>query len=217
MFPIAYRFLLVAALAAAPALAQKTIGGFTAPGQRSDSAHLVGLLENNRLVQPLGAAFVSYVPAKWKAEFNDQAKVDALTSGHLFRLGLNNWATLDNLVPMTFGNVTIPVGIWYLGVARDTSGSKWTLVFVDPAKCKAAGIWPPMADNAPRTFEVPLPVEKAATVVETMEVSLNKDEKEAAKGTFRIVFGNLKASVNYELKIPAAHYAGSKDASSKKN
>jgi hypothetical protein len=217
MFRTAYRFLLVAALAAAPTVAQKSIAGFTVPGQRTDSAHLVGVIENNRLVQPLGAAFVSYVPAKWKPEFNDQAKVDALTSGHLFRLGMNNWATLDNLVPMTFGNVTIPVGIWYLGVARDSSGGKWTLVFVDPAKCKAAGVWPPMADNAPRTFEVPLAVEKTATVVETMEVSLNKDGKEDAKGTFRIVFGNLKASVGYELKIPAAHEAGSKDAGSKKN
>jgi len=217
MLRTAYRSLLVAALATAPAVAQKSIGGFSGPGQRTDSAHLVGVFENNKFVMPLGAAFLSYVPAKWKPEFNDQAKVDALTSGHLFRLGLNNWATLDNLVPMTFGNVTIPVGIWYLGIARDSSGSKWTLVFVDPAKCKAAGVWPPMADNAPRTHEVPLPVEKAATVVETMEVSLNKDDKDPAKGTFKIAFGNMKASVGYELKIPAAAEASSKDAGGKKN
>jgi hypothetical protein len=111
---------------------------------------------------------------------------------------------------MTIGNVTVPVGIWYLGIARD-AGGKWSLVVIDPAKAKAAGVTPPMADNAPRTYEVALPVEMVKDITEKMAVKLDKDEKEPNKGTLSIEFGNMKASVKYELKI-----AGAAEASGKK-
>lgn len=200
MFRTACLSILTAAFAAVPALAQKTLHAFSGPGERVDSNHGVVIMDGKNFVGLAGAAFLSYVPAEWTAAMTE-AKVDELTKGHLFRLGKNNWATLDNYVPISFGNVTIPAGIWYLGIARDSSGSKWTLVFIDPAKAKAAGVVPPAPDNAPRAFEVALPVEKTSEIKEKMSATLKSDEKEPAKGTFTIAFGNMKASVNYELKI----------------
>jgi hypothetical protein len=216
MLRIASRSILVAALAAVPAVAQKSLQGFSNSGDRKESNHVIVVMEGEKFAGLAGGAFINYVPAEWKPALNDQANVDKLTIGHLFRLGMNNWATLDNYVPMTIGNVTVPPGIWYLGVARDAAG-KWSLVFIDPAKAKAAGVTPPMADNAPRTYEVTLPVEKVKDITEKMAVNLNKDDKEPNKGTLTIEFGNMKASVNYELKIPAgAADASSKDAGGKK-
>jgi hypothetical protein len=201
MFRTASLSLLVTALAAVPVLGQKTLQAFSGPGERVDTNHLIAVMEGGKFTALAGAAFVSYVPAEWTPALDNAGKVDELTKGHLFRLGKNNWATLDNNVPISFGNVTVPPGIWYLGIARDKEGSKWTLVFVDPAKAKAQGIVPPMADQAPRSFEVVLPVEKASDAKKTMSVVLQNDAKEAAKGTLSIAFGNMKASVNYELKI----------------
>ena len=210
MFRTASLSLLVAALAAVPALAQKSLQGFSAAGERTDSNHLVIAMDNGKFAGIAGAAFLSYVPAKWSAAMNDEAKIDQLTKGHLFRLGQNNWATLDNYGPISFGNVTIPAGIWYLGIARDAEGSKWTLVFVDPAKAKAAGASPPMADAAPRTHEVPITIEKVKEIKEKMAVTLTKDEKSPVKGTLSIEFGNLKTSVAYEIKTPPVAEAASK-------
>jgi len=210
MFRTASLSLLVAALAT-PILAQKSLQGFSTAGERTESNHLVITMENGKFAGIAGAAFLSYVPAKWSPALNDEAKIDQLTKGHLFRLGMNNWATLDNYAPISFGNVTVPAGIWYLGIARDTEGSKWTLVFVDPAKAKAAGATPPMADSAPRTHEVPLTIEKVKETCEKMAVTLTKDEKDPVKGTLSIAFGNLKTSIAYELKIaPVAEAAGKK-------
>jgi len=109
VFPIASRSILVAVLAAVPALAQKSLQAHSGDSQRTDSVHLVISMDNGKFAGLPGAAFLSYVPAEWKSSMTD-AKVDELTIGHLFRLGMNNWATLDNYVPITFGNVTIPVG-----------------------------------------------------------------------------------------------------------
>jgi hypothetical protein len=194
---------LLVLLAVVPAAAQKSLQAMAGDGARTDTGHFVAVMENGAFVSPVGAAFLSYAPAKWKAEFNDQAKVDQMTKGHLFRLGMNNWATMDLTVPIAFGDVTVPVGIWYLGVARD-AGGKWSLVFIDPAKAKGAGAWPPspFSDRAPHAFDVPLAVAKTDAMLEKLSVTMAPEPKQPAKGSLTIAWGNMKASAGYELKIP---------------
>jgi hypothetical protein len=68
-----------------------------------------------------------------------------------------------------------------------------------------------MADKAPRAYEVPLPVEKAAQTAQTMSVSLAADEQQPTKGTLSIAFGNLKTRVAYELKTAPVADASGKD------
>jgi len=203
---------LVLALAAVPVAAQKSIQAFPASGQLTVTGHFIGVMEEGHPPIPVGFALLNYTPSTWKADWSDQAKLDQQTIGHTFRLGKNNWATIDLTAPIAFGDVVVPAGVWYLGVARD-KGGKWTLAFIDPAKCKAAGAWPPspMSDLAPHAFDAPLTVSKGADNVETLEVTMKPDEKAPAKGTFTIKWGNQVATANYELKVPA----GATDASGK--
>jgi hypothetical protein len=204
---------LVLALAAVPAAAQKSIQAFPASGQLTVTGHFIGMMEEGHSPMPIGFALLNYTPSNWKADWNDQAKLDQATIGHTFRLGKNNWATMDLTAPIAFGDVIVPTGVYYLGVARD-KGGKWSLVFIDPAKCKAAGAWPPspMSDLAPHAYEAPLAVTKATDNVETLKVNMTPDEKAPAKGTFTIEWGNQKATASYELKIPA----NASDAAGKK-
>lgn len=209
---------LVLALAAVPAVAQRSVQAFPGSGQLTVAGHFMAMMEDGHPVAPVAFALLNYTPSTWKAEWNEQAGIDQKTIGHTFRLGKNNWATLDLTVPIAFGDVTVPTGIWYIGVSRDKSG-KWSLAFIDPAKCKAAGAWPPspLSDLAPHAYEAPLTVTKGADNVETLKVNMQPDMKEPTKGTFTIEWGNQKATANYELKVPAsAMDASGKDAGKKK-
>ncbi|HEX5053931.1 MAG TPA: hypothetical protein VFZ65_19285 [Planctomycetota bacterium] len=208
---------LVLALAV-PAAAQKTMQAMPGTGQLTQTGHFIAMMENSQFVAPVAFAMIVYTPSTWKADWNDQTKLDTQTIGHTFRLGKNNWATLDLSAPIVFGDVTVPVGIWYLGVCRDKAG-KWALAFIDPAKAKAAGAWPPspLSDLAPHAHEAALAVGKATANVDTLKVTMSPDEKAPTKGTFTIEWGNMKATATYEMKVPpAAADANAKDTGKKK-
>jgi hypothetical protein len=204
---------LALALIAAPLAAQKSVQAFPASGQLTVTGHFVGMMEEGHAPMPVAFALINYTPSTWKPEWNDQTKLDQATTGHTIRLGKNNWATIDLTAPIVFGNVTVPTGIYYLGVSRDKSG-KWMLSFIDPVECKKSGAWPPspMSDLAPHAYEAPLTVAKTSDNVETLEVTMKPDEKQPAKGTFTIKWGNQMATASYELRIPA----GTSDAAGKK-
>jgi hypothetical protein len=209
--------LLVLALAL-PVAAQKTMHAMPGTGQLTQTGHFIAMIENGEFVAPVAFAMLAYTPSTWKADWNDQGKLDTQTVGHTFRLGKNNWATLDLTAPIAFGDVVAPAGIWYLGVCRDKDG-KWALAFIDPAKAKAAGAWPPspLSDLAPHAHEAALTVGKATASTDTLKVTMSPDEKAPTKGTLTIEWGNMKATASYEFRVPTAHPdPNAKDAGKKK-
>jgi len=196
---------LLASLAATPLLAQEGkapkdgVNSFTDNGQRSEANLIVAEFKGGQFVNALGLACVTYGTAEWKAEYG--SKVDELTKGRMFRLGRDNWAILDHSTSIDFGGTTVPAGMWYLAIARDQAG-KWSLALLEPAKVKAAGIWPFAADKAPRAHEIPLKHEKLATESQPkLQVAWETDPKAPTKGTFTITWGNQKLSTPFEVKL----------------
>lgn len=190
--------LLTVVLSASPTFAQGELRAFGSDGQRGESSLVVVRIENGKFAGLRSGMFITYGKPKWKPDYAE--KVDAMTKGKIFRLGKDNWATLDNYTPVTMGGVTIPAGLWYLAIARDEAGA-WSLVVIDPAKAKAAGATPPAPEPAPRTHVVPLRAETVTgKVVEEMRVSLERDATVPGKGELVIAWGDRKVSASFQLQ-----------------
>jgi hypothetical protein len=186
------------AVTAIPLHSQNTIQAFGGDGQRAEASLFLAKIENGQFAGAAGAVFITYGAPQWKEEYAEQ--VDAMTKGKIFRLGKDNWASCDNSAPLSFGNVTVPAGVWYLAIARDNDG-KWSLVFIDPAKAKAAGAYPFAADNAPRTHVVPLSHKAHDDVAEKLSITFDKNKQDPTKGTLVIHWGDQMVSAAYQVKV----------------
>src|ERR1051325_9339498 len=92
---------------------------------------------NTRKNMGAGQFAIDYGRPVWKKDYEDAAKFDAMTKGHVYRLGSNFWTTLDTDMPLTIGGTTVPAGLWYLGLQRSADGGTWSLAFIAPAKGRA--------------------------------------------------------------------------------
>ena len=99
-----------------------------------------------------GQFAIDYGRPLWKADYEDTAKFDTFTKGKVYRLGSNFWTTLDTDMPLTVAGTQIPAGLWYLGLHRSADGATWSLVFIDPAKARAAHIDASEIGRAPVAF-----------------------------------------------------------------
>jgi hypothetical protein len=186
---------------AAGLCAQKDLMAFGGSGQRAEASLFVAHMVGGQFGGMAAAAFVTYGTPEWKPEYGEQ--VDAFTKGKVFRLGKDNWATLDTATPLVLGGKTIPAGIWYLAVARDNADA-WSLVVIDPARCKEAGAAPFTPERAPRTHEVAMKHEQVAgEVTKKLTLKFERDAANPAKGTLSIAWGDRKLTAPYELKVAA--------------
>jgi hypothetical protein len=201
---------LVLALLPATAATQKKVQAFAQPSERTSANLLLAELDGNEFVGLAFAATIVYGQPEWKAEYAE--KVDELTKGKIFRLGKDYWATYDATGPLAIGGTTVPSGIYYLAVARN-QGDQWSLVFIDPAKAKAAGAMPFAPEPAPRTHEVAMKHEKVDREVTKLEVRFTADQANPNKGTLAIAWGNHRLTAAYEVK---SDKAGAKDAAADK-
>jgi hypothetical protein len=184
-------------LAAASVHAQTELQTFTSSGTRGETGFFVAQMQNGQFAGAAGAFFVTYGTPTWKDEYASQA--DSM-KGKIARLGKDNWATFDNLAPVAFGNVTVPTGIWYLGIARDNNGA-WSLVFCDPAKAKAAGAAPYAPEKLPRTYEVKLTENKDQDdVIEKLTITAEKDGKDQTKGKLTLAWGTFQLTTTFQVK-----------------
>src|SRR5262245_22130060 len=164
--------LTVLTLTAFPLFAQAKIQVLGGQNQRNNTA--VVLIENRSL---LGLVTLTYGVPQWKPEYTDKA--EEMTKGRIFRLGRDNWALFDSSIPVKFGDVTVPAGIYYLAIARSKDGATWNLVFIDPAKAKAAGASPPAPEPAPHAYDVVLTHERTeGKVTEKLDVNMVNDKSE---------------------------------------
>jgi hypothetical protein len=188
--------LCVMSLTVGPLFAQAKIMALGGQGQRNNTA--VILVDSNRSL--LGLVTVTYGVPEWKPEYTNKA--EELTKGKMFRLGRDNWPIFDSNIAVKFGNVTVPAGTYYLGISRSQDGAIWNLVFIDPAKARAAGAIPPMPEPAPHAYEVALTHERTeGQITEKLNVNMVNDKSQPTHGTLTIVWGDRKLTGTYDMVI----------------
>jgi hypothetical protein len=183
-------------LSAASLIAQDKIRALGGQTERANNVMI--LADTTSGFHPLALVTVTYGAAEWKAEFAEKA--DEL-KGKIARLGRDNWPIFDSTVAMKFGDVTVPVGIYYLGIERSKDGNTWSLVFIDPAKAKAAGAWPFAADPAPRTVSLPLTHTKSDKVAEKLSIGMENNKDNPTHGTLTIAWGDHKLTGAFDVVL----------------
>jgi len=127
-----------------------------------------------------------------------------MTKGKVYRLGSNFWTTLDTDMPLTISGKTIPAGIWYLGLQRSEDGATWSLVFIDPAKARAAHIDASEIERAPITFKAPMTVERAAEAKDKLTIDLVFQRGNLKDMTLKIAWGKMQLSAPIVVPVPSS-------------
>ncbi|HKQ04605.1 MAG TPA: DUF2911 domain-containing protein [Blastocatellia bacterium] len=151
-----------------------------------------------------GQFAIDYGRPLWKADYEDTAKFDAFTKGKVYRLGSNFWTTLDTDMPLTVAGTQIPAGLWYLGLHRSADGATWSLVFIDPAKARAAHIDASEIGRAPVAFKAPMTIETAAETKDKLTIDLLFKRGNPKDVTLRISWGKWQFSAPVVVPVPTA-------------
>ncbi len=171
----------------------------------SDSAERgttrVGLW-NTKKNMGAGQFAIDYGRPAWRKEYEDAAKFDQMTKGKVYRLGSNFWTTLDTDMPLVIAGKTIPAGLWYLGLHRSEDGAVWSLVFIDPAKARAAHVDASEIERAPVAFKTAMTVEQAADMKEKLTIDLLFQQANLKDVTLKIAWGKLQLSAPIQVPIP---------------
>ena len=97
---------------------------------------------------------LDYGPIEWKDDYDAKITSGAL-DGRRWRFGKDHWTNLDTSVDLTFGEVKVPAGHYYLTLERK-SGGAYAIAFHDPSKVRSMRIDPVMAESVKGGIEVPL-------------------------------------------------------------
>ena len=145
---------------------------------------------------------IDYGTPVWKKEYENAAAFDAMTKGKIWRFGSNFWTRLETPLPLKVAGKSVAPGLWYLGLRRSQDGAQWSLVFINPAKTRAAAIHDAFRINeAPVEIEAPLTLEKATEIKEKHAVFLTASKEDVKNITVRIAWGQLQLSVPIEVDL----------------
>jgi len=158
---------------------------------------------SNEKNQGAGQFAIDYGRPVWKKEYEDSAAFDKMTKGQVYRLGSNFWTTLDTDMPLTIGGKAIPAGSWYLGLHRSDDGAVWSLVFIDPAKARAAHVDASEIARAPIAFKAPMTVEQASESKEKLTIDLTWQKPNIKDITLRIGWGKMQLSAPVQVPVAA--------------
>ncbi len=159
---------------------------------------------NNEKNMGAGQFAIDYGRPVWRKEYEDTAKFDAVTKGKVYRLGSNFWTTLDTDMPLTIAGKTIPAGVWYLGLHRSEDGAVWSLVFIDPAKARAAHIDASEIERAPVAFKAPMTADPAGEMKDKLTIDLVFQRGDLKNVTLKIAWGKIQLSAPIEVPISAS-------------
>jgi len=147
-----------------------------------------------------GQFAIDYGRPVWRKEYEDTAKFDAMTRGKVYRLGSNFWTTLDTDMPLTIAGKAIPAGSWYLGLHRSDDGATWSVVFIDPAKARAAHIDASEIERAPIAYKAPMTTEQATETKDKLTIDLIFQKGNLTDVTLKIAWGKIQLSA--PIKVP---------------
>ncbi|MFG0317572.1 MAG: hypothetical protein ACF8XB_09875 [Planctomycetota bacterium JB042] len=139
----------------------------------------------------LGQANIDYGPAVWKDAYD--ALLDDLV-GSRWRLGADDWTTLDTNMPLVFDGLEIAPGEYYLAVARDSDGA-YELEFLDPDPIRRMRLDAAWVDRAPTGPRAPLEHDTLDERAERLRITLSAPQA-GRTGWLLIEFGP------HELSIP---------------
>lgn len=159
---------------------------------------------NNEKNRGAGQFAIDYGRPIWRKEYEDTANFDKMTKGKVYRLGSNYWTTLDTDIPLTVAGKTIPAGQWYLGLHRSEDGAMWSLVFIDPAKARAAHLDASEIERAPIAFKAPMTLEQAAEMKEKLTIDLVFRRTNLLDVTLRIAWGKMQLSAPIQVPVPSS-------------
>ncbi len=186
--------------AAAPINAQEKRPPIIAFG--SDSAERgttrVGYWDNTK-DRGAGQFAIDYGRPAWRKDYEDSGKFDQMTKGKVWRLGSNFWTVLDTDIPLKISGQRIPPGLWYLGLQRSQEGSAWSLVFIDPAKARAAHTDASEIERAAIAIKAGMSTEKSSEMREKLSIDLIFKKTDIKDVTLRIAWGNLQLSAPIQV------------------
>jgi hypothetical protein len=159
---------------------------------------------NNEKNQGAGQFAIDYGRPVWKKDYEDTAKFDAMTKGKVYRLGSNFWTTLDTDMPLTIAGKTIPAGSWYLGLHRSDDGATWSLVFIDPAKARAAHIDASEIERAPVSFKAPMTADPSGEMKDKLTIDLVFQRGDLKNVKLKIAWGTIQLSAPIEVPMSAS-------------
>lgn len=148
-----------------------------------------------------GQFAVNYGRPVWKKDYEDPAKFDPMTKGKVWRMGSNFWSELDTCLPLKISGKSVGVGLYYLGLRRSEDGSKWSLVFIDPAKIRQMKLDGFEIQKAPILFEAPMSNDKAAAPTEKLTITMSYKKEDFRHVTMKVVWGNLALSAPIEATV----------------
>jgi hypothetical protein len=160
-------------------------------GQPDDRASARVLYWNTVKNDAAGELAINYGRPVWKSTYEDPVKFDQMTKGKTWRMGSNFWTVLDTCLPLKISGKTVPAGYYYLGLHRSKDGMAWSLVFIDPAKARAAHIDAFAIEKAPVEFETPMSIAKAATKPEKLTIEMSYPQDNLHKVTLNVAWGTL--------------------------
>lgn len=156
---------------------------------------------NNEKNMGAGQFAIDYGRPIWKREYEDTANFDKMTKGQVYRLGSNFWTTLDSDMPLTIAGKAIPAGAWYLGLHRSDDGATWSLVFIDPAKARAAHIDASEIGRAPIAFKAPMTTEQATESKDKLTIDLVFQRGNLKDVTLKIAWGKIQLSAPVQVPM----------------
>lgn len=159
---------------------------------------------NNEKNMGAGQFAIDYGRPVWRKEYEDTANFDKMTKGKVYRLGSNFWTTLDTDMPLTIAGKTIPAGLWYLGLHRSADGAVWSLVFIDPAKARAAHVDASEIERAPIAYKAPMTIDQSGEPKDKLTIDLLFSKPNLDKVTLKIGWGKIQLSAPIQVPMPTA-------------
>ena len=159
---------------------------------------------NNEKNMGAGQFAIDYGRPVWKKEYEDPATFDKITKGKVYRLGSNFWTTLDTDMPLNIAGKTIPAGVWYLGLHRSDDGGTWSLVFIDPAKARAAHVDASEIERAPIAYKTPMTIDQPGEPKDKLTIDLVFKRTDIANVKLTIAWGKVQLSAPIQAPVPAS-------------
>ena len=159
---------------------------------------------NNEKNGGAGQFAIDYGRPVWRKEYEDSANFDKATKGKVYRLGSNFWTTLDSDMPLTIAGKTIPAGLWYLGLHRSEDGATWSLVFIDPAKTRAAHLDASEIERATIVHKAPMTLKQAAESKDKLTIDLVMQKGNLKDVTLKIAWGKMELTAAVQVPMAAS-------------
>jgi hypothetical protein len=192
-----------AVLLAASMPGQEAKKGIIAEGGTPDDRASARVLYWNQKTDSAAGQFaIDYGRPRWKPDYEDAAKFDAMTRGRVWRMGSNFWTELDTSVPLKIAGKEVGVGSYYLGLHRSEDGSHWSLAFIDPAAVRSAGLDAFEVQKAQVVFEAPMASGKPpAAKAEKLTITLSYPKTNPRHVTLKVAWGTLALTAPIEAQV----------------